>query len=602
MGPESTTRTASGGRWAKRRTTAPGLHRSVAALWAAATTLLVIVAMVPATATAEQQDPWEAVRQCESGGDYAIDSGNGYYGAYQFLPETWDWAVEGAGFPLWVGELPSLAPPRIQDAAAEWLRVNSGLHHWPVCGRLYGMGTPGTDVQTVRAILFPVAGDASFRNDWGEPRDNGARFHQGTDIAAPKHSPLLAAVDGVVTAIAFEAGNAGNMLVLRDADGWEYTYIHVNNDTPGTDDGLSPPEHVFGPGIEVGAAVTRGQVLAYVGDSGNAEDSGPHLHMEIRGPDGLKVNPFWSLQQAFDALDLLEFLCRSHHDIAAGEVSPGSDVPSPVTSLADAGLRGTIDADLLDQGFVDLALSPSRDGAWFVDAAGHVVALGTAPDHGGLDDEPEDGFRPALSLGRDTAGMHRVVAIESTPEGDGYWLAEADGTIHARGEAADLGPADVAGTRAPIVDMAATPSGQGAYLLTADGQVLPVGDAGEHQPVDDPTAVGPIEAVTIQVTPTGEGYWVLASDGRLVRFGDADFEGNGVGGESCLWTDLLTVVPVQDGAGPGWWVIADDSQAWAFGSARNTPPPRIEGAVTVETAPAEASPDAEEPLGTLATE
>ncbi|MHB1774471.1 MAG: transglycosylase family protein [Acidimicrobiales bacterium] len=74
---------------------------------------------------------WAALRQCESGGNYAEDSGNGYYGAYQFSLGTW----ESLGY----GGLPSSAPPAVQDAAAQALQARSGWGQWPVCSLRIGM-------------------------------------------------------------------------------------------------------------------------------------------------------------------------------------------------------------------------------------------------------------------------------------------------------------------------------------------------------------------------------------------------------------------------------------------------------------------------------
>ncbi|MGH8911797.1 MAG: S-layer homology domain-containing protein, partial [Acidimicrobiia bacterium] len=67
--------------------------------------------------------------------------------------------------------------------------------------------------------------------------------------------------------------------------------IHLNNDSPGTDDGLA---WGIAPGIERGVAVTAGQLIGWVGDSGNAEWSGSHLHFEIR-VEGAAVNSYPSL-------------------------------------------------------------------------------------------------------------------------------------------------------------------------------------------------------------------------------------------------------------------------------------------------------------------
>lgn len=75
------------------------------------------------------------LRQCESGGNYQINTGNGFYGAYQFVPSTWD----GVAPPGYVGVLPNQAPPEIQDLAATTLYQRSGWGPWPGCTAKYGL-------------------------------------------------------------------------------------------------------------------------------------------------------------------------------------------------------------------------------------------------------------------------------------------------------------------------------------------------------------------------------------------------------------------------------------------------------------------------------
>lgn len=67
-----------------------------------------------------------AIRECESGGDYSTNTGNGFYGAYQFSLSTWA-SVGGSG-------LPSSASPREQDVRAAKLYRSQGSSPWPVCG------------------------------------------------------------------------------------------------------------------------------------------------------------------------------------------------------------------------------------------------------------------------------------------------------------------------------------------------------------------------------------------------------------------------------------------------------------------------------------
>lgn len=101
------------------------------------TTVPVYVAPRPVTppvTVAPTGDAFEQLRNCESGGNYAIDTGNGFYGAYQFTQSTWDGAVARAGFPQYSGQSPASAPPAVQDAAARQLQAERGWQPWPTCG------------------------------------------------------------------------------------------------------------------------------------------------------------------------------------------------------------------------------------------------------------------------------------------------------------------------------------------------------------------------------------------------------------------------------------------------------------------------------------
>jgi murein DD-endopeptidase MepM/ murein hydrolase activator NlpD len=151
----------------------------------------------------------------------------------------------------------------------------------------------------VRSIRFPVAGSVNYTDTFGACRDGCTRFHEGIDIFAPKLRHLLAARDGYVTWLRTDAsGTAGNGIGITDAQGWRYLYLHVNNDSPGTDDGRNPAAWRFAPGIGMGTKVYTGQVIGYLGDSGNAETTPSHLHFEIRTPDGVDINPYNSLRYA----------------------------------------------------------------------------------------------------------------------------------------------------------------------------------------------------------------------------------------------------------------------------------------------------------------
>jgi putative cell wall-binding protein len=125
------------------------------------------------------------------------------------------------------------------------------------------------------------------------------RTHEGNDIiCTAKMQPLLAAAGGTISYITIPQRSWGYSLRVRADDGWTYSYLHLNNDTPGTDDGAATLDAVFGPGIALGSRVEAGQVVGYCGDSGNAENSGSHLHFEIRDDENRLVDPAPSLRAA----------------------------------------------------------------------------------------------------------------------------------------------------------------------------------------------------------------------------------------------------------------------------------------------------------------
>jgi putative cell wall-binding protein len=171
-------------------------------------------------------------------------------------------------------------------------------------------------------MVFPVIGNVSYTDTFGAPR-SGGRTHEGQDLMGHKMQELAAAADGRISAVKQGGTLSGNMVVLEGDDGWTYWYIHLNNDTPGTDDGAAPASDTFGPGIEVGAEVVAGQLIGYMGDSGDAENTGTHLHFELADPDGVTVNAYTSLQNA------------TH----VGEVA--GSTPSPIPRLAGLDRVGT---------------------------------------------------------------------------------------------------------------------------------------------------------------------------------------------------------------------------------------------------------------------
>ncbi len=154
---------------------------------------------------------------------------------------------------------------------------------------------PPCDTPFVYPMVFPLLGDGRIMSGFGAARDGGRRHHLGSDIAAVKLQPVVAVADGTVTRIAGDTGISGYRIRIRHDDGWRSLYIHLNNDTAGTDDGSGVGIRLD---LEAGDRVEAGQIIGWNGDSGNAENTVPHLHFELRDPEGVPVDPGASLTAA----------------------------------------------------------------------------------------------------------------------------------------------------------------------------------------------------------------------------------------------------------------------------------------------------------------
>jgi murein DD-endopeptidase MepM/ murein hydrolase activator NlpD len=143
-----------------------------------------------------------------------------------------------------------------------------------------------------RGLLIPVRGvDASqIRDNFSEMR--GGRVHEAIDILAPRGTPVVAVDDGVVEKL-FTSAQGGLTVYQFDADrAYCYYYAHLDR---------------YADGLKERMAVKKGDVIGYVGTTGNAPPGTPHLHFTVfkLGPEkqwwkGTAVNPFplWAVTGA----------------------------------------------------------------------------------------------------------------------------------------------------------------------------------------------------------------------------------------------------------------------------------------------------------------
>ncbi len=150
----------------------------------------------------------------------------------------------------------------------------------------------------VKPMVFPVLGPVNYSDSWGDYRaDLDSHFHVGVDLLGVRLQPLVAAAGGTISHLVLKSPTAGWGFVIKDQAGWEYRYYHVNNDAPGTTDNSNPVSWRLAPGLTEGSKVVAGQLIGYMGDSGDAVGN-PHLHFEIADPTGKNIDPFPSVRAA----------------------------------------------------------------------------------------------------------------------------------------------------------------------------------------------------------------------------------------------------------------------------------------------------------------
>jgi murein DD-endopeptidase MepM/ murein hydrolase activator NlpD len=135
----------------------------------------------------------------------------------------------------------------------------------------------------LRGFVFPVPPPVKFWDDWAQPR-SGGRTHEGNDIIAPWGTPIVAVESGVVARIG-ENELGGSVLWLKGLSGTSYYYAHLGQ---------------YAPGVVPGTPVPAGTVIAFVGQTGNAIFSVPHLHFEVHPNSGAAVDPYPLLRGSYD--------------------------------------------------------------------------------------------------------------------------------------------------------------------------------------------------------------------------------------------------------------------------------------------------------------
>lgn len=266
-------------------------------------------------------------------------------------------------------------------------------------------------------LAFPVEGGAErdIGSVFGDPRDGGVRNHHGIDIFAPRGTPAIAATEATAYRVR-ETPIGGKVVWLRDQRGNRLYYAHLDSQL-----------------VTDGQRVMPGDTVGFIGNTGNARTTPPHLHFGVysRGP----VNPYWYVHQprgsiprmTADTTRLGEWLRTNADGIA---LRPAPDTRSrgattlaentPVHVLAAIGDWFRVRLPDGSAGFISARLTEPLDGALAVTAAAMRTEIRTRPT---VSADVLDEAQPGDSLA--VLGRFGDFLLVRPPAGREGWIAQS---------------------------------------------------------------------------------------------------------------------------------------------------------------------------------
>jgi hypothetical protein len=170
--------------------------------------------------------------------------------------------------------------------AVRWVVVALGLalSAGPAVAADAPLVTTAADVVAPSLDVFPTGTPCSFTDDFGAPRGTDASgnplYHEGNDVIASIGTPIYAVKAGTVSRLS-QSVKGGNQLYLTLDDGTYFFHAHIDH---------------YADGITAGTKVTAGQVIAYVGQTGDAQYTIAHLHFEVHPQGGAPIDPYLLLK------------------------------------------------------------------------------------------------------------------------------------------------------------------------------------------------------------------------------------------------------------------------------------------------------------------
>jgi murein DD-endopeptidase MepM/ murein hydrolase activator NlpD len=268
----------------------PGKHRAparpnpITTLGVSTGAFAALALATPATASAAPD--WDRLAQCESSGNWQIDTGNGFHGGLQFQPSTWN---EFGGQQY--AARADLATREQQIAVAEKVLAVQGPNAWPDCSQNKVPGwwdsapapAPAPPPAPAPAPPPPPPAPPVNTSGWMWPVDctltsgfggRSGGFHNGSDFGCPIGTPIHSAATGKIVNVG-EAQGYGLWIQMITDGGEVIDYGHISSWN-----------------VAVGQRVQVGEIIGLTGNTG--QSSGPHLHLRI-ARNGQGIDPVWFL-------------------------------------------------------------------------------------------------------------------------------------------------------------------------------------------------------------------------------------------------------------------------------------------------------------------
>ena len=200
------------------------------------------------------------------------------------------------------------------------------------------------DDDAVDDLYIPILFGVSLSNlypNFGDPRDGGDRVHEGFDMMALEGTPIVTPTEAVVIRVG-DGSSSGKYVSTANPGGETFVYMHLSDVAD----------------IDEGDVLEEGDLIGYVGNTGNASGGAAHLHFEIR-EDREPTDPFERLTREFilkdkmefvermlddadDADELAKFLAAEYQNVFVAAGAQGLDVPEMITDELPLTARTTI--------------------------------------------------------------------------------------------------------------------------------------------------------------------------------------------------------------------------------------------------------------------